>query len=222
MKKIILILYVIGLSLSLNAQVENIPLVTVEGEGLIKVKPDYVVLGFKIYKTIKEDANNNPIGFEIFKDEDTKIRLFDFDKKDITESAIQIENSKYVKEVYITIYDLNKLDKIMLELYKLGIKDFHYKDYRLSNFDKYKDQARIKAIDSAKEKATLLAKELGQTIGKAHTIEEVDFRDYNWYNINNKSGLEDLPYTLDSDNYLIEPGQITITSKVKVSFDLIK
>lgn len=222
MKKITISFLVLLSSIYAFSQIDNIPLITVEGEGTIQLKPDYVVLGFKIFKTVKENSNGELSGFEIFKNEDTKIRLFDFNEKDINESIIQIENSMYVKEVYITIYELSRLDKILFELYKLGIKEFYFIDYRVDNFNENKNQAKIRAIRSAKEKASLLASELGQTVGKAHIIEEVDFQDYNWYNLNKNSGLENLTYELDSDNYLLQPGYITLTSKVKVSFDLIK
>ena len=78
------------------------------------------------------------------------------------------------------------------------------------------------AIAAAKRKASLMANELGQTIGKAHTIEEVESQSFNWYNIDNSKNLENITYKLGSDVYVIEPGYITIISKVKVSFDLMK
>ena len=78
------------------------------------------------------------------------------------------------------------------------------------------------AIAAAKRKASLMANELGQTIGKAHTIEEVESQSFNWYNIDNAKNLENMTYKLGSEAYVIEPGYITIISKVKVSFDLMK
>src|ERR1035437_5698429 len=201
------------------AQLENIPLVTVFGESTVKVKPDYVILGIKIKKEIRLNSAPNNTVFEIFKTEDTKIRLFGFDDKNISESLIQVDGSVYVKEVYITINDLNSLDKYLLELYKLGFKDYIYLDYRVKNFSDYKDQARKEAIYSAKTKATLIATELGQTIGKAHTVEEINNENYNWYNIHNNVNLENITFKLGADGYIVEPGFLIITSKIKVSFD---
>lgn len=222
MRKFIVIFLFIISGTVIFAQLENIPLITVQGEGTIQVKPDYIVLGFKVYKSMPTNSNGDPIGFEIFKDEDTRIKLFDFNEKDIDESLIQLEGLKYVKEVYISIYDLDKLNRILIELNKLGFSAFHYMDYRVKDFEMYKNQARIKAIKSAKEKASQLVGELGQQIGKAHTIEEIHFQDYNWYNKNEDIRIEDIPFRSDADTYLLEPGFIVITSKIKVSFDLIK
>lgn len=58
--------------------------------------------------------------------------------------------------------------------------------------------------------------------GKAHTIEELESQSFNWYNIDNAKNLENMTYKLGSEAYVIEPGYITIISKVKVSFDLMK
>ncbi len=67
-----------------------------------------------------------------------------------------------------------------------------------------------------------MASELGQSSGKAHTIEELEVQSFNWYNIDNSKNLENMTYKLGSEAYVIEPGYITIVAKVKVSFDLIK
>ena len=101
-------------------------------------------------------------------------------------------------------------------------KQYIYLDYRVQNLISYKNQARKEAIILAKNKATMLAEELNQTIGKAHTIEELNQKSYNWYNIHDIDGLEDVTYQAAADFYLIEPGYITIISNVRVSFDLIK
>ncbi|OFY82852.1 MAG: hypothetical protein A3F72_01840 [Bacteroidetes bacterium RIFCSPLOWO2_12_FULL_35_15] len=204
------------------AQLENIPLVTVFGEAAVKVKPDYVIIGIKVKKEIRLNSATNKTVFEIFNTEDTKVRLFGFDDKNVSESLIQVDSSVYVKEIFITINDLTNLDKYLLELYKLGFKNYIYLDYRVKNYDDYKNQARKEAISSAKAKATSLATELGQSIGKAHTIEEINSENYNWYNIHNNANLENITFKLGADGYVIDPGFLIITSKIKVSFDLLK
>lgn len=222
MKNIFCVIIIAILGSSLHAQLENIPLITVTGQSAVKVKPDYVILGLKISKQIKSDSQNNHFGFKIFEDDDTKIRLFDFDENDIFETVIQNSGSKYIKEVFITIRDLSKLDKYMLELHKLGYTNYIYKDYRISDYERYKDQTRKEAINIARKKAEQLAKELGQTIGKAHTIEEIITENYNWYTIYDKNDLENINYKLGADEYIFEPGYIIINSRLRVSFDLLK
>lgn len=222
MKILIKIFFLLILSNPLYAQLQNIPLITVEGEAFIKVKPDYVILGFKVSREINLNSQGNTTAFDIFKTEDTKIKIFGFDDKNISESQIEVEKSIYVKEVFITVYDLNKLDNILLELNKLGFSEFTYFDYRIKNLTDLKYQANAKAMNSAKTKATLLAKELGQTIGKAHLIEEENYQDNNWYNFQKDDKKENLTFIQGADDYVIEPGFVVITAKIKVSFDLNK
>jgi len=218
MKKLIILLLSLSFWQLIIAQLENIPLVTVTGEATIKAKPDYAILALKVYKTIKPEESIRYL--EIFKDEDTKIRIFAFDENDIEVSFVQKEGSTYVKEVFITVNDMEKLDKVLLELNKLRFTQFHFFEYRLKNLPIYKNKARLQAIKFAKVKASAMAESLGQKIGKAHTIEEIDYENYNWYNTKNRIWY--LSERLDADDYMIFPGYISITSKVKIGFDLVK
>ena len=221
MKKVLIYALFNVIGMSSFAQLQNIPLVTVYGESTIKVKPDYVVLGIKITKDIAIENQNNSI-FEIFSKEDTQVKLFDFDVKNVSETLIQVDNSKYFKEVFVTIKDLTKLDKYLLELYKAGFKEYMFIDFKISKKNEYLLQARKDAIAAATNKAKLLANELGQLIGKANTIEEIGSEEYNWYNIHKVNTPDNSMYRLGLDNNIIEPGYITIVAKVKVSFDLLK
>lgn len=217
MKKALFVL-TLFISYSCFAQLQNIPLVTVEAESVIKVKPDHVIIGVKLNKKIQITNAT----FEIFREIDSQFKIFGLDDKFIYQSYIQADSSVYIKEIFLTLMDINSLDKTLLELYKLGYKQYIYLDYRVQNLISYKNQARKEAMTVAKNKAVLLAGELNQTIGKAHKIEEINQESYNWYNIHDMDNLENIPYKSGSDFYTIEPGYITIISRVRVSFDLIK
>jgi len=218
MKRIVFILSIF-LSHLTFAQLQTVPLITVTGESVVKVSPDYVILGLRIKKELLP-AMENKLSFQIFKEEDTKIRLFDFNEADMSKSIIQFDSTIYYKEVFVVITDIKKLDKYLLELFNLGYRDYIYVDYRSSNYANFKAQARKEAIIAARKKAQALAGELGQTIGKAYIIEELDSEDYNWYSNKTKSDLEKISFKEGSDGYLIEPGFLTVTSKVKVGFNL--
>ena len=159
---------------------------------------------------------------EIFRETDTHFKIFGLDDKAIYQSYIQADSSYYIKEIFLKISDINTLDKTLLELYKLGYRQYIYLDYRVENFTAYKNQARKEAVALARSKAVIMAAEVNQTIGKAHRIEEINQESYNWYNIHNTEDLENVTYNIGADSYVIEPGYITILSKVQVSFDLIK
>lgn len=63
-----------------------------------------------------------------------------------------------------------------------------------------------------------MAIQLNQAIGKVHKVEEVPVENYNWYTYN-KPGSQQ---RIDAVDNLIDPGLISIRSRVKVSFDLLK
>jgi hypothetical protein len=65
----------------------------------------------------------------------TKIRLFDFNEADMSKTFIQMDSAAYYKEVFVTIIDLKKLDKYLLELYTPEYRDCIYIDYRTSSYD---------------------------------------------------------------------------------------
>jgi len=210
-----LILLLSGLQL-FSQTAQEPPHISVTGEAVVKVIPDYVILGIRIKKQLN-GADNKP-AFEIFKEEDTKIRLFDFNEADMSKTFIQLDSAAYYKEVFVTITDIKKLDKYLLELYTLGYRDYIYIDYRTSFYDKYKTQAREEAVTDAKKKAKQLSSALFLALGKAYAVEDLNTEDYNWYHLKDKKNAGKLTYKMGSDNYLVEPGYITITSKVHVSF----
>lgn len=215
-------LFIIGFLLSrwlLTAQQDpEPPHVSVTGEAVVKVQPNYAILGIRIQKKLGQGADKP--AFEIFKEEDTKLRLFDFNEADISKTLIQVDSTAYYKEVFVAIYDLKKLDKYLLELYNMGYRDYIYIDYRTSFYSRYKTQAKEEAMINARKKAQTLAGASGQTVGKAYSIEELNSEDYNWYELSAKKTASSLTFRLGSDNYLIEPGYITLTARVAVRFHI--
>jgi uncharacterized protein YggE len=75
------------------------------------------------------------------------------------------------------------------------------------------------AIKAAQEKAHLLAREIGQTIGPAYSITEGGVTPYANVTQNVSSGVLGRNATDDSES-AIAPGSISITAQVTVSFRL--
>jgi uncharacterized protein YggE len=73
------------------------------------------------------------------------------------------------------------------------------------------------AIRAAQEKAIALAKELGQTVGKAHSIFEDSYGWLSGYAQNVSQNVGGAPPGSDSS---IALGQIRVSSRVTVSFEL--
>ena len=69
---------------------------------------------------------------------------------------------------------------------------------------------------AAKEKATALTREIGQAIGKAHSISEEDERSAS---MSNNSMIVSGNYSA-SEGSTIAPGMIKVSARVTVSFEL--
>jgi uncharacterized protein len=138
----------------------------------------------------------------------------------------------------ITLKDLSKFDELFTKILDSGANYVQNVQFRTTQLRKYKDEARALAIKAAKDKAVALAKELGQTIGKANKIEEIQEDTYSYYstwssggysgansvsNVNAFSNsIANVPGTssqsINSDDF--SPGQIKVSARISVTFDL--
>jgi hypothetical protein len=139
------------------------------------------------------------------------------------------------KNIVITLNDLSKYEDVLSGVLEAGANYVQGIQFLTTNLRKYRDQARETAIEAAKEKAESMAGKLGITIGRAYSINE---ESGSWYYGNNywqnsrtfrqtqnvqqvqnaASYSENNNYT--SEGSTISPGQISITARVSVSFEL--
>ena len=74
--------------------------------------------------------------------------------------------------ISITLHDLKAFDKIYRGLIERGVNSVEGLSFETSDLVKYRQQARIKAIRAAREKAETLAHELGATLAAVQSISE--------------------------------------------------
>lgn len=204
------------------SQFDNLPLVTVTGEGIVSQKPDMVLIGIVYTKELESQADRLNQLTRIFEPAETKIRIFGLNSQEYEEGLIRVQWGKtlvYTKEVFVELNDISKLDPILLEIRKQNLQ-VSFIEYRICNPFRLCSEARKKAIEAARMKAIELAQQLGQSIGKAHDIEELGMENINWYSLQ-KEEIEKINRR-NSNEYQVVPAELVIYSKVKVSFDLIK
>jgi uncharacterized protein YggE len=87
---------------------------------------------------------------------------------------------------------------------------------------KYKDQARAMAIKAAQEKASAFAREIGQSIGKAFSITEDGVNNFTGKTLPNNTSnyVGGISGAYSDDENTIALGQISVTARVVVSFEL--
>jgi uncharacterized protein len=182
MKNIVLI--VIGLmAIALRAQV-NIaqPSVSVAGEGVVKVIPNQVVINVRV-----ESQGKSAVEVKSQNDKATDAVLkfckqMKIDKKDIKTEYLNLnKNYDYQAKKYnyvanqslsILLTNLDNYTALIEGLLDSGINRIDGVDFKTSEMDKYKAEARIRSVKDAKQKAQDYAGVLNQAIGKAIYISE--------------------------------------------------
>jgi hypothetical protein len=129
--------------------------------------------------------------------------------------------------IAVTLKDITAFDALLTDVLEAGATHVHGIQFRTSELRKHRDEARAEAIRAAQEKAAALAAELGETIGKPHEIRE---EQANWYSSYGSwwgggAYMMTQNVMLDRGSGSVEggslaPGQISITARVSVSFEL--
>jgi uncharacterized protein len=206
--------------------------ITVSGSGEIKVSPDLAEVVFVIYTADKDVTLVKEQNEEISNKVLAVLKKFDIAEKDIIADYLSVfaetpDDSpviyRYgVKNAFkVTIRNLTELELIITSVLKEGGVRVSSVFVIVSELERYKQQARDKAIQSAKQKARNMVVQFGQEIDLPLSIQEtsslpdsstfyaslsVGRIDYNNYN----------PYS----SSVVSFREITIRSTVTVTYSL--
>ncbi len=202
----------------------------VVGEGKIDIVPDtaYVNAGISVRNaaTAEEakkgiDSVNNKIIQQLkslgFKSTDIKTTNYSISPNYSTESSTKstVQGYDANASLNVKIRNTELVSKVIETMVQAGANDVSQAYYAVDDPNKYREQARKKAIQNAKEQAQKLASDLGINLGKVTNIIE--------------SNPQPLPLvqgfrqramaTADSSSAQVEPGTQTITSEVTLYFE---
>lgn len=226
MKKNLIIALTFFMALGqMNAQ-ETKPMITVMGEGKVKVVPDQVSISVSVESKGTKSA-------DVKKENDTKvdavlkyIKKMGIDAKDFQTTRVSL-NDQYDYEkkkhnfiafqsIQILIKDLSKYDALMEGLVDSGINNIGNIDFQSSKIEMHKSEARKLAIQNAKAKAQDYVGALGQKIGVAYTI--VDNSQDNYPRPRYEMMAMKMADSAFGGNETLAVGEIEITANVSVSF----
>jgi len=219
----------------------DLSLITVTGDAQVRVVPDEVALTLGI-ETWNQDLS-------VAKSENDQkvqkiiaiVKKLKIDEKNIQTDYISIdprykeqwEHREFVgffvrNTIAITLKDISKFEELLTSVLGAGANYVHGIEFRTTQLRKYRDQARALAIKAAQEKATALAKELGLTVGRAHTIQEGRLGWWSGYNSwwGSRLPLQISQNVVQNSNSpsqggsSVVLGQIEINAEVTVSFEL--
>lgn len=228
MKKALLILSILFLTVSYGQEIKQVPQISVNGEGKVKVVPDQAT----IVVTVETKGNNAK---DVKKDNDQKMEAvlrfikkmnlapadyktqrvslnpqYDYEKKKHSYNATQT--------VEILLRDLLKYDELMEGVVDQGINRIDNVTFQSSKLAQYQSEARKLAMKEAKLKAEDYVSVLGQKIGRAMTISDNSQTYYPQpvYMAMKSMEMSDTKAPRET----LAVGEINITANVSVSFIL--
>lgn len=227
MRSIIILLILFG-SYSLQAQ-QNFsmqPMVTVTGEGIVKVVPDQVL----IRSRIEHEGSNAQ---EVKKQNDAVVdrvikylRSQGIPEKNVRTDYINLnKNYNYNDKTYtyvanqsisIQLDDLKSYEKIMSGLLQEGLNRIDGIEFKSSQMEKYTTEARQLAVLNARKKATEYVTPLEQKIGKAISISEVETNHFPQVYRQEMMKSSDAMGSQET----LAPGEMEVRARVTVGFQL--
>lgn len=88
------------------------------------------------------------------------------------------------KEYQIIVHDGKTASQVFIELEKIGLSNVDIEKLDHSKIEQFRREVKINAIKAAKEKAEALTSAIGQSIGRAIYIQEIENRYVNTMNSN--------------------------------------
>lgn len=228
MKKAVLILSMMFMTLANAQEVKQIPQINVNGEGKVKVVPDQVT----ITATIETKGN---IANDVKKQNDQKMEaILKFIKKmnlapsDYKTQRVSLNpqydyekkkhNYNATQTLEILLKDLSKYDELMEGIVNEGINRIDNVIFQSSKLAQYESEARKLAMKEAKMKAEDYVSVLGQKVGRAITIADNSQTHYP-QPVYMKAMAMDAGGN-QSARQTLAVGEINITANVSVSFIL--
>jgi uncharacterized protein YggE len=217
----------------------DLPLVTVTGEAEINVAPDQMTFTFEI-ETLNKDINVARANNEArAKSAIQAMHAFQISPDDIQTSSMSIE-SQYTsggngkprifggyqvsRTIVVKMKDLVHAEDLVAELIKAGVNGIEGTQFQRSDYPKFREEARSQAIIAAKRKAEKMARDLGQSIGKAFSITEIQVRSGApsglFSSSSNSSSFSGETENQSESVSAMSPGQIKIVARVEVKFEL--
>ncbi|HEY8185589.1 MAG TPA: SIMPL domain-containing protein [Pyrinomonadaceae bacterium] len=211
------------------------PLITVSGQAEIMVVPDEAVFTMSAVTVDKDLLNAQARNDEIVKKVLALGRKYQVPANLLQTGHISLDERysdeeatrkpriflgyEVTKRIAIVLRDVSKAEELLADIFKSGITRISDVEFRTTQIRKYKDQARAMAIKAAQEKATALTREIGQSIGKAYSISEEGLN-YGRNASNAANFSTGVGGSSSDDESTIALGQISITARVIVSFEL--
>lgn len=213
-------------------------LIAVSGDADVKVVPDQVIFTLKLTTSDADLAKAKSLNNERVKGVKAVAALNKINPRDVQIDFLSIEPN-YSRRTFtvsrrltVTLREPAKFDDVLTRMVQNNrANEVEGIDFRTSQLRKFRDQARLLAIQAAREKAVALAGALGAKVGKPVSIREGGSSDYSWYRYSNYYGgarayAQNAQISINSSvaagtpEGSYAPGQIAVNAQISVEFEL--
>jgi len=225
MKKIILTLLLVT-AMNAQAQESITPSVSVSGEGIVKVVPDQVLIRVRVENEGKSAEEVKTLNDQTIDAVLKTLKKLKIDKKDVRTEYVNLnKNYDYQTKKYtyvanqslsILIKDLDQYEVVISNLLESGINRIDGIEFKSTEIEKHKAEARKRAVQNAKAKAQEYAEVLGQSVGKAIQISEGSVVMPPQPLYKTMAMMEDAGGRAET----IAPGEMSISSSINIIFEL--
>lgn len=183
MKKLLLLLLLATTSVATFAQTVDLRRkITVTGNAEIEVTPDiiYFSISLKEYLNGKNKVNISTLESQLQKAATTAgIAKTDFTINNLSSYNYVPEKKKNTdflasKQYRLKLKDLNKINQILDAVDDRGIQSTGIDGYDYSGIEALKSELKLKALKAAQAKATFLLSGIGEKLGGAIDIQEIN------------------------------------------------
>jgi uncharacterized protein YggE len=216
-----------------NAASDPFPTISTSATAEVKVAPDQVYLSLgvtvrnKDLEAAKQESDQRVAAVLKSLQEngvaDKDMQTDYVNIQPLYENVVAATPDVYVvaRSIGVRVRDIDSFEKVLTDALNSGANQVGGIDFRTSDLQKHRDEARKLAIRAAREKAETLAAQLGAKLGAVHSISE---------NVNNSClgalngcfasnailNISDSSATSDT----LATGQINVTATVNLKFRL--
>ena len=209
--------------------------ISVTGEAEIKVVPDQVILTIAVETLDKDLLTAKQQNDERVKKVLAVTAQFKIEPKHVQTDQVTIEprtrtydqKEEFLgfavrKSVVVCLKDMAHFEAVLMAFLKAGTNRVDGVQFQTTELRKHRDKARLLAIRAARDKATALASELGQKLGRPRSIVENGTGGIRrgGYQQNMMNDSASMPGDASGAETGFAPGQISVSASVSVRFDL--
>ena len=243
----LLVIMLYPLQAQQNGSADNHSRITVNGEAVVKVRPDQILITFGIETWDKNIMIAKQENNDIMKKAMAVIKESGIEEKNVQTDYLSIEpryDDNYNKKNFIGYFVRNtfvvtmtqpaKVEELVTDVLQSGVNYIHRIDFQTTEFKKYREQTREIALNAAKEKAVKMAAVLGQAVGDPVQISE-GYSGSDWWYYSSWSGwgygryspmsqnvMQNVNNSSEQISEMIALGKISIKANVNVVFELKK